>query len=184
MRRVGSTGPLREGRFALRRDEVEWEDGARGFYTIVEGPSSAFVVPVFDDGRTVLVRQWRYPWGASSWEVPAGTLADGEDPLEGARRELAEEAGLLAERWTPLGQVRPSAVMVGRQNLFLAQDLSPVDRSPEEYERDMIVRELPFREALDAALEGGIFATASIAALVRAGRALALLWERRPGPDP
>src|SRR5439155_903427 len=81
----------------------------------------AFVVPLLDDGSTVLVRQWRYPWRETSWEVPAGTLEEGEDPLAGARRELEEEAGLRAAEWTPLGVLRPSALLDSRQFLFLAR---------------------------------------------------------------
>jgi len=169
---VGSREAGRHGRFRLRYDEVVLGSGDQGGYLVIEAPSSAFVVPVFEDGTTVLVRQWRYPWGATSWEVPAGTLGDGEDPLEGAKRELEEEAGLRAEQWVPLGVARGSAVMTTRQFLFLARGLTEVERAPEVYEQDMVVLRLPFAEALAEALDGGIQHSGSVTALARAARAL------------
>lgn len=171
-RLVASREAGRHGRFRLRYDEVVLGSGDRGGYLVVDAPSSAFVVPLFEDGTTVLVRQWRYPWGGTSWEVPAGTLADGEDPLEGARRELEEEAGLRAEDWLPLGVTRGSAAMTARQHLFLARGLTEVERAPELYEQDMVVLRLAFAEALEEALAGGIQHSGSVTALARAARAL------------
>ena len=118
----------------------------------------------------MLVRQWRHPWDENSWELPAGTLEDGEDPLACARRELAEEAGLRAERWDSLGTARSSAALTMRFHLYLAREISRVDRAPEVYERDMIVRELPLSAALEEAASGAIQHTATISALYRAAR--------------
>jgi ADP-ribose pyrophosphatase len=144
-------------------------------YTVVTSPDSAFVVPYFDNGDTVLVRQWRHAWETSSWEVPAGTFADGEEALACARRELAEETGLVAARYTSLGVVHGAAFLTGRAHLFLAERLTETERSPESYEQDMEVLRLPFREALDAALEGQIVHSGSVTALSRAARALKLI---------
>jgi 8-oxo-dGTP pyrophosphatase MutT (NUDIX family) len=132
-------------------------------------------VPIFENGDTMLVRQWRHAWDVSSWEVPAGTVDGDEDALTCARRELAEETGLVAERYTSLGVVHGAAFLTGRAHLFLAQGLTESDRNPETYEQDMEVLRLPFREALDAGLEGQIIHSGSITALGRAARALRLL---------
>jgi 8-oxo-dGTP pyrophosphatase MutT (NUDIX family) len=132
-------------------------------------------VPHFDNGDTMLVRQWRHAWNVSSWEVPAGTSNEGEDPLECARRELAEETGLIAARYTPLGAVRGAAVLTGPAHLYLAEELTESARSPETYEQDMEVLRLPLAEALAAALDGRIVHTGSVTALCRAARALKLL---------
>ncbi|TMF75113.1 MAG: NUDIX hydrolase, partial [Chloroflexi bacterium] len=91
---------------------------------MVANPDSAFVVPRFDNGDTMLVRQWRHAWETSSWEVPAGTFDDGEDAMECARRELAEETGLVAARYTSLGVVHGAAFLTGRAHLFLAESLT------------------------------------------------------------
>jgi 8-oxo-dGTP pyrophosphatase MutT (NUDIX family) len=172
---VGGEVVGRSGRFTLRRDIGRWPDGLEGPYSYLEAPSAAVIVPLLEDGSTVLVRQWRHPWNAPSWEVPAGTLEEGEDPLVGARRELSEEAGLEAAGWTPLGTTRGSAASTMRFHLYLAQGLTRVERAPESYEQDMVVSELPFGEALAQAFEGGIEHAASIVALVRAARHLGLL---------
>lgn len=165
----------REWNISLRRDRIRWPDGSEADYRVVEGPDATFVVPFWQAETTVLVRQWRHQWGATAWEVPAGTLEPGEDPLAGAQRELAEEGGLMATEWTPLGVTRGSGLITSRQHLFLARGLQRVRRTPEPYERDMILREVPFRTALDAALTGEIVHAGSISALVRAARVLGII---------
>ncbi len=160
------------GHFELRDDLIRFPDGAEAQYTVISSPDSAFVVPHFANGDTMLVRQWRHAWETSSWEVPAGTFDEGEDALGCARRELAEETGLVAERYTSLGVVHGAAFLTGRAHLFLAEDLTESARSPETYERDMEVLRLPFSEALSAALEGEIVHSGSVTALCRAARAL------------
>jgi 8-oxo-dGTP pyrophosphatase MutT (NUDIX family) len=159
----------------LRQDQVEWPDGAGAEQTVFEGPAAAVIVPVFDDATTLLVRQWRHAWELSSWEAPAGTLAEGEEPMAAARRELREETGLEASRWTPLGVARGSAISTVRFHIFMAQGLRRGERRPEPSERDMIVRGLPLRQAVDEALGGGIVHAGSITALCRAARALGLI---------
>jgi len=172
---VASEELVRDGNLAFRRDRVRWPDGTEAGYRVIEAPNSVFMVPVHQDGTTVLVRQWRHTWGHTAWEGPAGTLEAREDPLAGAQRELEEEVGLVAGRWTSLGVTHGTAIVTGRQHLFLARDLSRVHRAPEAYERDMIIREMPLREAVDAALRGDIEHAGSVTALARAARALSLL---------
>ena len=142
---------------------------------MVESPDSAFVVPCFDNGDTMLVRQWRHAWNESSWEVPAGTFDGDEEPLACARRELAEETGLVAGKYTSLGVVHGAAFLTGRAHLFMAEELTESARRPETYEQDMEVLRLPFADALRAALDGEIDHSGSVTALCRAARALKLL---------
>ena len=172
---VRSEELARDGDLAIRRDRVRWPDGMEAGYRVVEAPSAVFIVPVHQDEATVLVRQWRHPWGHTAWEVPAGTLEAGEDPLAGAQRELEEEVGLVARRWTPLGVTHGTAMLTASQHLYLARDLSRVHRALEAYERDMIMRELPLRNAVDATLRGDIDHAGSVTALMRAARTLGLL---------
>jgi ADP-ribose pyrophosphatase len=172
---IASRETARDWNLALRRDRVRWPDGTEADYRVIEGPEAVFVVPYLQNGSTVLVRQWRHSWQETSWEIPAGTLEPGEEPLACAHRELREEAGLIADDWTPLGTARGTALLTGRAHLFLARGLRRVQRTPEPYERDMILREVPFRTALDAALSGEIEHAASISALVRAARVLGII---------
>ena len=139
---------------------------------MLDNPDSAFIVPYLDNGDTVLVRQWRHAWEESSWEVPAGTFNEGEEPLECAKRELAEETGLVGARYTSLGVVHGAAFLTGRAHMFLAESITEAERNPETYEQDMEVLRLPFTEALEAALSGQIVHSGSVTALSRAARAL------------
>jgi len=172
---VGSAAAGRSGPFAIRDDVIRFPDGAESRYTVVENPDSAFVVPRFDDGDTMLVRQWRHAWDESSWEVPAGTFNADEAPLECARRELEEETGLVAARYTALGSAHGAAFLTGRAHMFLAEGLTESVRRPETYEQDMELLRLPFAEALEAALNGQIAHSGSVTALCRAARALKLV---------
>jgi ADP-ribose pyrophosphatase len=172
---VGTSVAGRSGPFVIREDVIRFPDGAEATYTVVSNPDSAFVVPYFDNADTMLVRQWRHAWDESSWEVPAGTVDAGEDSMTCARRELAEETGLIATRYTSLGVVHGAAFLTGLAHMFLAEGITASDRNPETYEQDMEVMRLPFAEALHAALDGGIAHSGSVTALVRAARALNLL---------
>jgi 8-oxo-dGTP pyrophosphatase MutT (NUDIX family) len=167
---AGTSGP-----FTLRDDVIKFPDGPEARYTVVANPDSAFIVPHFENGDTVLVRQWRHAWDASSWEVPAGTFNGDEDPLDCAKRELAEETGLVAAQYTSLGVVHGAAFLTGRAHMFLAQSLTQSDRSPEAYEQDMEVLRIPFADALEAALDGSIEHSGSVTALCRAARTLKVL---------
>ncbi|HVS48416.1 MAG TPA: NUDIX hydrolase [Candidatus Dormibacteraeota bacterium] len=159
----------------MREDVIHFPDGTEAVYTVLASPDSAFVVPYFANGDTVLVRQWRHAWEESSWEVPAGTFNEGEDPLHCATRELAEETGLVASRYTSLGVVHGAAFLTGRAHMFLAESIKEAERNPETYEQDMEVLRLPFDEALEAALNGQIVHSGSVTALSRAARALKLI---------
>jgi ADP-ribose pyrophosphatase len=168
----------RSGPFELREDVIRFPDGVEAKYTVLTNPDSAFVVPYFDDGDTMLVRQWRHAWEESSWEVPAGTFDDGEDAMTCARRELAEETGLIATRYTSLGVVHGAAFLTGRAHMFMAEGITASERKPETYEQDMEVRRLPFVAALQSALDGDIAHSGSVTALVRAARALKIFSSR------
>ncbi len=88
-----------EGRLLrLRVDEIAFDDGRRGRREVVEHPGAVAILP-WDGERLTLVRQWRYAAGRALLEVPAGTLDPGELPAATARRELAEEVELAADRW-------------------------------------------------------------------------------------
>jgi ADP-ribose pyrophosphatase len=89
----------------VRRDEVRLPDGHTATREYIVHPGAVLVVPVLDDGRLVVERQFRYPLNRVMIEFPAGKLDPGESPLTTAKRELIEEAGYTARVWTPLGNV-------------------------------------------------------------------------------
>jgi 8-oxo-dGTP pyrophosphatase MutT (NUDIX family) len=160
-------------RYSLHADEVAWPDGTVTSYGVFRQPEAALIVPLTEQGTTFIVRQWRHSWDADAWELPAGTMEEGEEPLATARRELVEEVGLEARRWDQLGTARATAVSTMRFHFFLARELATVERRPEIYEQDMVIRELPLDDALGLAADGTIQHAASIAALFRARQMLA-----------
>ena len=154
-------------RLVLRQDEGIYPGGHPGFHAVLQNPDTVLVAAVDDNEDIYLVRQWRHAWGEVTWEVPAGTLDEGEDPETAARRELEEETGLTATSLVSLGTLRGSAFMTGTAHLFLAQRLVQGERKPEIYEMDMQVLKRPLAQALDMAADGTIVHGASIATLLR-----------------
>lgn len=105
-------------------DRYVQRDGSEGDYFYVDMPGSSVVVPELADGRVVLLRVRRYLLGCSLWEFPIGGLALGDDPLNVAKKELAEESGYRAARWDRLGVFAPyKGVSNERCHVFLARDL-------------------------------------------------------------
>lgn len=92
----------------LHVDKVQLIDGSRSTREVVEHDGGVTVIPVDDDGNVYCVRQFRYAFGKSIIETPAGKLEKGEDPLECAVRELSEETGFSAAEYIYLGEFYPS----------------------------------------------------------------------------
>ena len=127
------------------------------------------VLPVHDDGAITMVGQHRFPLGDYTWELPEGGSPHGEDPLEGAKRELAEETGLVAGEWREIlrGQLSNSITderMIGYLALGLSE--GPTRPAPDPTEAIVLAR-VPFREALEAALAGHLQDMLTVAMLLR-----------------
>lgn len=125
------------------------------------------VLPLHEDGTVTLVGQWRFPFGQYSWELPEGGAPKGEAPLEGAKRELREEAGLEAADWRhvltmQLSNASSDEVALG----YLATGLSAVAREPDPTEALTLAR-VPFGQALAAAVAGRIQDSITVAMLLR-----------------
>ena len=150
------------------RDTVELPDGGESVREWVKHPGAAAVVSLFEDGSTLLVRQYRYPPQREFLEVPAGKLdVEGEAPEAVARRELEEEVGHTAARLTRVGETYPC---IGYSDevihLFLAEGLSPLRRDAEHDEFVVPVR-MPLAEAVARARRGEILDAKSALALLR-----------------
>src|SRR5436190_9729690 len=123
---------------------------------VVHHRGSAVIVPVFEDGTVVLVRQYRHPAVRYLMEVPAGTLADGERPDAGAARELQEELGLVAARLERLSEFFVSPGFCEEKMwVYLATELSEGKQLLDEDEVLEIVR-LPIVDALEMITSGEI----------------------------
>ncbi len=160
---------IHEGRIVrLREDEVRLSDGTMARREVVEHSPAVCVVAIDDRDRVLLVRQHRLPAGRELVEIPAGSLDEGEDPLLGAQRELAEETGFAAARWDALGGFFAApGYCTEYLHLFLARDLRPEARPADEDERIELIA-MPFAEAVDAAARGAFPDAKTIAGLLAA----------------
>jgi 8-oxo-dGTP pyrophosphatase MutT (NUDIX family) len=125
------------------------------------------VVPLHADGSVTLVGQNRFPHADYSWEIPEGGAPLDEDPLDGARRELAEEVGLQAADWRRILTMQLSNSITDEIcHGYLALDLTPAVAAPDETE-DLVIARVPFAEALDAAVSGHMPDSLTVALLLR-----------------
>jgi ADP-ribose pyrophosphatase len=107
-------------------------DGREVVFEIVQHPGGSAALPILDDGRLLLIRQFRPAAAGYIYEIPAGRLEEGECPVESMRRELREEVGMLAAELMPLGFVYSSVgYCTEKIHLFIARGLTQVTASPE-----------------------------------------------------
>ncbi|MGY1845113.1 NUDIX domain-containing protein [Modestobacter sp. SYSU DS0875] len=171
---------------SLRKDTVAMPGGGDSVREVVRHPGAVAVVAVDDDDRVVLLRQYRHPVGQHLWELPAGLRdVDGEPPVETARRELAEEVQLAAERWSLLTTHFSSPGFCDEQVVvYLAEGLSDVDRpegfTVEHEELDMTVERVPLGEAVQQVFDGTIRNAAAVVGLLAAAQARATRPRLRP----
>lgn len=145
--------------------------GRPALYGLVSFKNLALAVLAIDDaGCVILVGQHRFPFGDYSWELPEGGGPKGEDPLENARRELAEEAGLQAAQWREILRVQLSNSVTDELAVgYLATGLSPaVEGGQADDTEEFVIVRAPFREVLDAAMAGHIRDALTVAMLLRA----------------
>ncbi len=135
-------------------ERLLYNNGREYDLDFVRHPGAAAVVAVDAAGRVCLVRQYRHGVTDFLWEIPAGKLDPGEAPQVCAVRELAEETGVTARRWTPLGRFLPApGIFTEVIHLYLAQDLSVGAPAPDADE-ELELQWLPIGEAADKVLRG------------------------------
>lgn len=122
--------------FDIRRDEVRNHNGKPLTYSYLKlAHPGVCIVAVNSEGKILLQRNFRYPIGKTVWELPAGH-SDGQDLLEAAKRELAEETGLVSDNWVDLGSFYiASGIADSQQHYFLARNVRPSDAERDEDEQ-------------------------------------------------
>lgn len=174
---VVASEEIYQGRvISLRRDTVAMPGGEQSVREVVHHPGAVAVVALHDDDDVVLLRQYRHPLGAHLWELPAGLRdAAGEPPLETAKRELAEEALLAAQRWSLLTTTYSSPGFCDEAVLvYLAEGLSAVERPEgflvEHEEADMTLDRVPLADAVQRVFDGDIRNAIAVVGLLAAAQ--------------
>jgi len=143
-------------RFRVVRHAWVADDGREHAREIIRHPGAVTIVPLLDDGRVCLIENYRPAVSETLLELPAGTLEPGEDPLQTARRELAEETGYRAGRIEPLAEFFTSpGILDERMHLYLAADLVPGGQSLDAGEQ-ITPRPTSLDDALAMARDGRI----------------------------
>jgi len=156
------------GLLKVYRDTVELPGGRNAWREIIHHPGGVAMLPVDGAGNVYLVRQFRYPYHRAVLEAPAGKVEFGEDPFPAAKRELSEELGAQAGRWTDLGAILPSPGYTDEVlHLYLAEELTFGKSHPDEDEFLETVK-LPFAEAAAMAADGRLEDGKTVTLLLRA----------------
>ena len=143
--------------------------GKPGIYGVVTFKNLAIgVLPIDYEYNTWLVGQWRYPLGQYSWEIPEGGGPMSEEPLASAKRELKEETGIIAKKYTEIARMHTSnSATTEYAILFVAQDLEFTEAEPEESE-DLQIKKIPFNEAYNMVMNGEITDSLSMVTILKA----------------
>jgi 8-oxo-dGTP pyrophosphatase MutT (NUDIX family) len=155
----------------VREDQVLNPSGNPGIYGVVSFRNWALgIIPLDEHNNTWLVGQYRYSLNEWSWEIPMGGGPKGSDILESAKRELKEETGYTASRWTNIMRIHTSNSVTDETGfVYLAEDLTAGEEEPEETEQ-LVVKKLSLKEAVDWVMEGKITDSISVAGLLKVAR--------------
>lgn len=143
--------------------------GAPAIYGVVQFKNYALgALPIDHEGNVYLIGQHRYPFNAYTWEIPEGGGNKNEDPLINIQRELREEAGLIADKWTLMQEVQISnSVTDEYAYIYLAENLTECEPEPDEDE-DLIIKKIPFATAIQMLNRGEIKDSLTVIALLKA----------------
>ena len=163
---MGTKEEIYQGRvIRLMREDVRLPNGVQTTLELIAHPGASAVVAIADE-RVTLIRQYRWATSGYLWEIPAGTLDPGEAPSDCASRELLEEVGLSAARWTSLGKVVTAPGFCDEViHLFLAEVLERHEATPEQDEVIEEVRDVPLEAAMEMIARGDIVDAKTIAGL-------------------
>jgi ADP-ribose pyrophosphatase len=144
------TGPV----FDVVDEQIRFPTGKLLHHFTVRYPRAVVFIPYQGDGTLLVIQQYRHSVRKTLLEFPAGTLEPGEVPLEGAKRELAEEVGQAANRWEYLGELHPAPGFCNEvQQCFFATELWPCEAAPDE---DELIEVVPMQcEQVEAAIRTG-----------------------------
>ena len=157
---------------SVREDKVVHPGGNEGIFGIIEMKAGATVLALNEYNEVYLVREYKYAIEKYSIELMSGGLDDGEPPIDGAKRELKEELGIVAAEWIDLGVVDPFTTVISSPNyMFLARGLKKGRQKLGELEQLEILK-IPFDRVINMVMNNEITHSASCVCILKAARYL------------
>ena len=156
-------------------DTVSLPDGKIAEREVCLHVGAVCVIPILSDGTVLMERQYRYPHGRVVFEIPAGKLnSPDEDPLEAAKRELREETGAVARKYTSLGVMLPSpAILSEKLYVYLAEDIS-FDEQELDDDEFLEIERVPLSELYKMVMSGEIEDAKTQIAILKAANMLGI----------
>jgi ADP-ribose diphosphatase len=156
----------------LERQRLVAGPGEERDALVLSAPDWVNVVPLLDDGRVVMVRQWRFGVAAPTLEIPGGVVDPGETAIEAAARELFEETGYVTSTIAPLGEVSPNpAILANRCGSFVARGLELRGKPQSGLDEELVVELVPLAEVPARVRAGEIHHALVVAAFYLLGNA-------------
>ncbi len=155
----------------VKHEDVLKPNGEAGIYGVAHFKNKAIaILPIDDFDNIWLVGQYRYPLKEYSWEVPMGGGLLNIETLDSAKRELKEETGLIAEKWTFLGKIHTSNSVTDETGyMYLAEGLTLGEAQPDETEI-LTIKKIPLKIAVEMVMNSAITDSLSIAIILKAAR--------------
>ena len=158
---------LRYGNSVIRRDTILFSDGSSRVHTYRSSPGGVVVLPIRNDGKIIMIEQYRYLVGKRCWELPAGGIRDDETPDQAALRELEEEAGVRASSLVKMGIFYPSNGLSNEiVHVYLARDLLVTSQKLDPTEVDIFLADVDPEKAVEMVWQNQIPGSSSIIALL------------------
>lgn len=159
----------------VAEDQVINPAGNPGIYGTVHFKNKAIgIIPIDENGDTYLVGQYRYPLDEYSWEIPMGGGKIGIDILESAQRELKEETGFTAEKWTMIARIHTSNSVTDEEGfVYLAENLTAGETEFEETE-DLLIKKVSIAEAVRMVMDNEITDSLSVGGILKVARLLGI----------
>jgi ADP-ribose pyrophosphatase len=169
--KLNTSVPYENQWIQVQHHEVINPSGGKGIYGQVNFKNIAIgIIPIDENEHTWLVGQFRFPLEEYSWEIPEGGCPINEEPLAAAKRELLEETGLNAKKWTLISKIHTSNSVCNEVGyLFIAEELEEGTASPEETE-ELEIRKVSLKDALEMVMENKITDSLSVAGILKVAR--------------
>jgi 8-oxo-dGTP pyrophosphatase MutT (NUDIX family) len=163
-----------------RTHSVRDGDGRRARFYRLHFPDWANIFAITPEDEVVFVHQFRQGVMEYTLELPGGVMEPGEDPLEGARRELVEETGYTSDEWITLGPVYPNpAIQDNRCTTFIARNARRTHPTDFDTDEELEIETIPLAQVAERTLHGQVTNAVIVAGLARALAALGVLQDRR-----